>query len=259
MFRAGCAVVLFTLRGTFSALAGTAERRARLPGSGDCGSATGRTGQPECPPRAAYGALAEDVANKVVCKEVTAPAAFQIVWSKDAKDAGNDGVKPLGFVDLRSAGPVVHGIDISSYQDEADFTSVKTCGAAFAYVRLSASTYKDNELKYRTHWANVRAAGLVPGPYHNLSVLPREVSNIRALKTDLQGAAISTTIEQARASGGCSMIGPALEEIATEMNGKVKIAKLNVAENPGAFSVSPGFVVGRPKQPLHAPVGKSTY
>jgi thioredoxin 1 len=32
--------------------------------------------------------------------------------------------------------------------------------------------------------------------------------------------------------GPCKMIGPSLEAISTEMEGKVKIAKLNVDENP---------------------------
>lgn len=115
------------------------------------------------------------------CPRISAPAKFKM--GNASIDAGisrsNTGIVPSGFVDLPDQ-PVVHGIDVSKYQDAADFKSVYDCGARFAYVRLTGGTNPDHELLYRTHWANARAAGLIPGPYHNLTILPDDIKRLRS-------------------------------------------------------------------------------
>ena len=60
--------------------------------------------------------------------------------------------------------------------------------------------------------------------------------------------------------GPCKMIAPILEEIATEQNGKVKVAKLNVDDNPNAarrYEVMsiPTLLVFRDGQPVKRLIG----
>jgi GH25 family lysozyme M1 (1,4-beta-N-acetylmuramidase) len=90
------------------------------------------------------------------------------------------GVVSAGFIRPSDGRTVVHGVDVSKYQAEPNFNTIVTCGGKFAYVRLSAGTTEANEDQYRVNWKLARSAGLLVGPYHNLTVIDadRAVSNL---------------------------------------------------------------------------------
>lgn len=133
------------------------------------------------------------------CPVLTAPGRFPF-RSATAASPGNDGIAPAGFVAPQGMA-VLHGIDASKWQRSADFNRVKTCGGSFAYIRLTAGRRPDLELEYRQHWAAARAAGLVPGPYHALTLVdpPAPWSQLTSAQQAANLAAnLAATEEQAR-------------------------------------------------------------
>ncbi len=87
-------------------------------------------------------------------------------------------------------------------------------------------------------FASSRALGILPAPKFRERWLMSTVKVTDAnFKSEVMGAGGPVVVDfWAEWCGPCKMIGPALEEIAKEMQGKVTIGKLNVDENPGVAS-----------------------
>jgi hypothetical protein len=146
---------------------------------------------------------AASVCQAQECNRQTAPGKFELTTEGRASSgfATDVGIKPTGFVDLKSGAATVHGIDVSKYQDEANFSLAYKCGARFAYIRLSGGENEQNDHMYRLHWPNARAAQLLTGPYHNLSVIPAGARRWYSAKSDERPAILRGLKSIASASG----------------------------------------------------------
>lgn len=61
------------------------------------------------------------------------------------------------------AGQIVEGIDVSVWQADIDWESVKAAGVQYAFARAAYSTSKDDY--FDQNWAGMKAAGVIRGAY----------------------------------------------------------------------------------------------
>ena len=90
--------------------------------------------------------------------------------------------------------------------------------------------------------------------------MPTTVTDVSFEKDVLKAAAPVVVDFWAEWCGPCHAIAPALEELATELNGKVTIAKLNIDDNPrtaikyGVRSI-PTLIMFKNGEPMAMQVG----
>jgi GH25 family lysozyme M1 (1,4-beta-N-acetylmuramidase) len=125
-------------------------------------------------------------------------ASDGLTFRTDPRTSANFGVEVARFVVPTGAPAVVHGVDVSKYQDAVDFEMLKTCGGDFAYVRLSAGVNPDSELRYRDLWKNARSVGFFVGGYHNLNLIEPKTS-FKNLPADEQTKLVDDNVGRAKA------------------------------------------------------------
>ena len=61
-------------------------------------------------------------------------------------------------------GPVVHGVDVSYYQDTVDWAQAKQAGIDFGFARISDGV-NSPDTKFAANWSAMKQAGVVRGAY----------------------------------------------------------------------------------------------
>jgi len=93
---------------------------------------------------------------------VEALLAASVVWV--SAPSGARGEEPSPWLEQCSKGSVVRGIDVSSWQGEIDWSTARTAGARFAYIRVSdGATAPDPQ--FARNWEETARAGVVRGAY----------------------------------------------------------------------------------------------
>jgi len=101
----------------------------------------------------------------------------------------------------------------------------------FTAHRNALCSYKDclNPRRPTTTYGGNRRIRTSKGSF-SMATVKVDNNNFKSDVLDAQGPVVVDF--WAEWCGPCKMIGPSLEEISTELAGKVKVAKLNIDENP---------------------------
>jgi lysozyme len=81
---------------------------------------------------------------------------------------GAAGTGPVGFEPLNYPRPhdyPIHGIDVSKFQGDIDWSKVADSGVKFAWIKASEGGDRADE-RFSANWQGAKAAGLPHGAYH---------------------------------------------------------------------------------------------
>ena len=111
--------------------------------------------------------------------------------------AGGDPALPIAPPPEVEGGPLVKGIDVSTYQGTIDWSAVKTAGKQFAFIRVSDGTGTIDS-QFAANWAKARTHGILRGPYQffRASEDPTAQANLLISKVGtLEGDDIPPTLD----------------------------------------------------------------
>ena len=95
-------------------------------------------------------------------------AAFALAVLLSGCGGGGGESDPLGFIDTSMPHPrdyPIHGIDVSKFQGDIDWSAVAGSGVKFAWIKATEGGDRADE-RFQANWTGAKAAGIAHGAYH---------------------------------------------------------------------------------------------
>ena len=148
----------------------------------DVGDAAGETGEDGAPHELAWaGPVPDQQQFEAVTRDagmaVPAQRPLEAIAPEQPAPSGRSGkrsrvysqrfgdAKPINFGKVSPRHHAVHGVDVSRWQGEIDWGTLRTQGANFAFIKATDGGDHLDPM-FRTNWKRAKDAGLKRGAYH---------------------------------------------------------------------------------------------